>query len=135
MFELYTPYLHLFKPSIGPVYLFPSPLCAHHCWKTNRNRECVQTFLIHNVAFNKTVIWECLTKKLCWQVFKFVILHEVHFGLNVNFRVTQKQLLTSNLSGNGKGHSQVSQMLQWCQGFSHCNCHQALKNYMTLIFV
>lgn len=34
-------WLLLLLPSTGPMYLFPSPPHPHHCWKINRNRECV----------------------------------------------------------------------------------------------
>lgn len=53
-----------------------------------------------------------------------------------NFKVTQKQVLTSvnNLSRNGKKEKDILKFpicFNDVRGYlSHCNCHQALKNYM-----
>lgn len=86
---LYTRFEFVFTVH-WPMYLFPSLFSA-----CPTGTENVYRLLKHYVAFNETVVWESLTEKKCWC--DFVIIHEVHFGWNVNFKVTQKQALTSRI--------------------------------------
>lgn len=109
VWALYTISYFVFTVHWPNVFISLSTMCPSLLKNQQKQRMCID-FLIHDVAFNETVIWGFLTKKKIMLTCLWFCDHFwgslwiTDMWVNVNFKVKQKQVLTSvnNHSRNGK---------------------------------